>query len=99
MRDRRTAPRLAIGKTGIAVTTAFSATCSIEEMSEVGARLQFGHAMVLPLKFILKFADDGYEELVTMVWRKGAVVGVSFARPIPMQQLNQLTSPVNIPAG
>ena len=96
MRDRRTTSRLAVSNIGSAVTTAFSANCSIEEMSEVGARLQFSHAMVLPLKLILKVADDGYEELVTMVWRRGAVVGVSFARPIPMQQL---TSPVNVPAG
>jgi hypothetical protein len=68
-------------------------------MSEVGARLQFRYALVLPLKFTLRFADHGYEELVTMVWRKGSVVGVSFARSIPMQQIDQLALPVKAQAG
>jgi hypothetical protein len=78
---------------GSAMTASFSATCIIEELSEKGARLRFSYALVLPLKFILKFEDHGYEEMVTMVWRKGDVVGVSFARPIPMERLGPESSP------
>ena len=85
MRDRRSAQRVTVEKVGSALTAHFSAPCRIEELSKTGARLHFSHALVLPLKFILRFAEDGYEEMVTMVWRKGAVVGVSFARPFPMQ--------------
>jgi hypothetical protein len=75
------------------MTASFSATCTIEEVSNTGGRLHFTHSIVLPLKFVLKFVDDEYEEMVTMVWRKGAVVGVSFARPIPMQHLDRQSQP------
>ena len=85
MRDRRAAPRLPVNISGSAVMSSFSAKCTIEEISETGARLRFTHALVLPLKFLLRFSDD-YEEIATMVWRRGDVVGVSFARPIPMQE-------------
>ena len=93
MRDRRSASRFTANKAGSAVTANFAANCTIEEMSKTGARLNFSHAIVLPLKFILKFVDDGYEEMVTMVWRKGAVVGVSFARPIPTEHLDRQSPP------
>lgn len=93
MRDRRSASRASVNKAGSASTANFSGNCTIEELSKTGARLHFSHAMVLPLKFVLRFVDDGHEEMVTMVWRKGAVVGVSFARPIPMDHLDRQSPP------
>ncbi len=93
MGDRRSASRLTVNKAGSAVTANFAANCFIEEVSKTGARLHFSQAVVVPLKFVLKFVDDGYEEMVTMVWRKGAVVGVSFARPIPMEHIHRRSPP------
>lgn len=84
MRERRRAPRQKFSGTGLAVTPSMSARCVIEDLSASGARLTFSYAAVLPWNFVLRFDDDEREERVQMVWRNGAVVGVSFRLPIQM---------------
>ncbi len=94
MVERRRAPRTAVEETATAVTPSLSAKCAINEISATGARLTFTHAMILPWKFTLRFEEDGHEESVQMIWRKGAVVGVSFLRPIQFAAAQQRAAPI-----
>ncbi len=89
MKDRRSTPRRNFSKAGSALTATFSANCTIEEISRHGARLRLSRPMALPLKFVLKFSDFGDRKTVTLVWQKGTLVGVSFARSLPLQKLER----------
>jgi len=82
MRDRRRAARRLLIETGLVITPSMSARCVIEDLSDTGARLSFAYALVLPWRFRLSFEKDGREEHVQMIWRNGAIVGVSFSRAI-----------------
>jgi hypothetical protein len=84
MRDRRKAPRRPLIETGVVITTSMSVRCVIEDISDTGARLTFAYALVLPSRFRLLFEKDGREEHAQMIWRNGAIVGVSFSRAIEM---------------
>jgi hypothetical protein len=85
MVDRRRAPRKRTHQSGEVILPSQTVRCEIEDVSATGARLVFAFARVIPLRFKLRFDKDGHEEQVQMIWRKGAVVGVSFVQPIAMR--------------
>ena len=83
MRERRLAKRKKVaGQKGLVLHGAVTARCEINDVSATGASLTFDYARVLPSKFKLRFLEDGHEEAAQMIWRRGAVVGVSFLRPL-----------------
>lgn len=83
MRERRLAKRTKVGgQKGLVQHGDVSARCEINDISATGAALTFDYARVLPSKFKLRFLEDGHEETAQLVWRRGAVVGVSFLRPL-----------------
>jgi hypothetical protein len=76
MRERRLAKRKKVaGQKGLSCT---AAPCEINDVSATGASLTFDYARVLPTKFKLRFLEDDHEETAQVIWRRGAVVGVSF---------------------
>ena len=74
---------------GSAITARISADCTIEEIGKDGARLRLSRPIALPMKFVLKFSDFGDRKTVTLVWQKGTLVGVSFARSLPLEKLER----------
>ncbi len=89
MGDRRSTPRKTVSKAGSAITARVSVDCTIEEISKHGARMRLSRPMALPMKFVLKFSEYGDKKTVTLVWQKGSVVGVSFARSLPLEKLER----------
>lgn len=53
--------------------------CVVRNRSATGAKLSVGKAGSLPQRFQLKIGSDGWRE-VTVRWRRGNDVGVSFDR-------------------
>ena len=83
MRERRLAKRKKVaGQKGLVLHGAVTAPCEINDVSATGASLTFDYARVLPTKFKLRFLADNHEETAQVIWRRGAVVGVSFLRPL-----------------
>ncbi len=83
MKERRLAKRTKVAaQKRVVLHGAVSARCDINDVSATGASLTFDYARVLPSKFKLRFLEDGHEETALMIWRRGAVVGISFARPL-----------------
>ena len=83
MRERRLAERTKVaGRKGLVLHGDITARCDINDVSATGASLTFDYARVLPSRFKLRFLEDGHEETAQVVWRRGAVAGVSFSRPL-----------------
>lgn len=52
--------------------------CLVRNLSARGARLSFGDAVGVPRKFQLKLGASGGWRGVTVRWRRGSDVGISF---------------------
>ncbi len=81
MIERRVAPRLKTLLSGRCVHEAGSYDCSVLNVSLSGARLSFGSAVALPDRFTLHISGKGNAQAVTVAWRRGLEVGVSFDQP------------------
>lgn len=55
-------------------------SCTIRDLSALGARLGFLHPTFLPRQFRLVF--DDYDQKVTVIWQAGVLAGVRFQTPI-----------------
>ncbi len=53
--------------------------CVIRDMSDTGARLEFGGLTQLPSEFKLRVAATGTEAFVELAWQRGLSAGVRFA--------------------
>jgi len=81
MPEARNAPRVTAKHQGIVhIHGRPEIACSIRNLSNTGAQLNFPHPTILPRAFQLKF--DGNEQRVTVVWQSGRVAGVRFQMPL-----------------
>ena len=81
MAEARNAPRVAAKHQGIVhINGRPEIACTIRNLSNTGAQLNFAHATILPRVFQLKF--DGNEQRVTVVWQSARLAGVRFQAPL-----------------
>jgi hypothetical protein len=82
MPDLRRVARVASRQRGKALIGDRSAvTCTVRDLSPLGARLSFSNPTFLPRRFLLQI--DGEEERnVTVIWQAGVLAGVRFATPL-----------------
>jgi hypothetical protein len=81
MDDKRGTPRQRTLKSGKIVFGggSFSVDCTIRNLSSTGARLQVPTSVAIPDTFTLVDAQSGGKgRPVTVVWRKGDLIGVRF---------------------
>jgi len=55
--------------------------CVIRNLSEGGARLEFGGLTRLPLEFKLRSVSTGSEAAAKPAWQRGCSAGVRFETP------------------
>ncbi len=58
-----------------------SRECVVKSLSENGARLTFGDALAVPLRFDMRVSDWIAFRPVEVCWRKGQEIGVRFIQP------------------
>ena len=92
MLERRQLPRTEEDGEALASLNSWSAPCTVENMSPTGARLRFRTAAILPLKFNLRILAQGRDEFAQVIWRHGAVAGVSFVSPAMSDALRERSS-------
>ena len=81
MAEARNAPRVAARHQGIVhIVGKPELTCTVRNVSNTGAQLNFPHPTILPRVFQLKF--DGEEQRVSVVWQSGRLAGVRFQTPL-----------------
>jgi PilZ domain len=81
MAEKRNAPRQFAKQQGKAIISGRSElTCTIRDLSALGARLKFMHPTFLPRQFRLVFDDS--DQKVTVVWQAGVIAGVRFQTPL-----------------
>ncbi len=81
MSEHRKAPRIAAKQAGtVHVNGRADLSCTVRNVSNSGALLNFLNPVILPRAFDLKF--DGNEQRVTVVWQSGRLAGVRFAMPL-----------------
>jgi hypothetical protein len=79
MDNKRSSPRqrtLKAGKIMFGEKDAVTVDCIVRNLSKTGARLQVPHSVIIPGAF--KLALSGTVRVVTVVWRKGDLIGVRF---------------------
>jgi hypothetical protein len=83
-RERRTVPRQVVSEPGTVTLYAGTSTdCVITNISDAGARLRFGAAILLPSIFEVHCKKSGRSWWVTPVWQSDRVAGVRFNNPLP----------------
>lgn len=81
MAELRKVPRVAAKHQGvISIPGRPALTCSIRDVSNLGAQLSFSNPIILPRVFHLKFG--GIEQRVTVMWQSGKLAGVRFHVPL-----------------
>jgi hypothetical protein len=60
--------------------------CTIRDLSDGGARLEFLGAPELPPAFVVKSLLTGAAAPVLLIWQRGSAAGVRFAFPAPGSQ-------------
>jgi hypothetical protein len=77
--DRRRAPRRAVAEPATAVLFGHVRhACTITDIGEYGAKVQFKRARSLPGEFVLRCERTRRSTWVRTVWRKDRTVGVCF---------------------
>ena len=83
-RERRTVPRQVVSEPGTATLYAgTSVDCVIINISDVGARLRFATAILLPSIFEVHCKKSERSWWVNPVWQSDRVAGVRFNNPLP----------------
>ena len=81
MPELRQAPRISAKQQGIVhINGKPDITCSVRNLSNLGAQLSFPNPTILPRTFQLRF--DGTEQRVTVIWQSGRLAGVRFQSPL-----------------
>jgi hypothetical protein len=81
MAEARNAPRISAKHQGIVhINGRSEIACTVRNLSNTGAQLNFPHPTILPRVFHLKF--DGNEQRVTVMWQSGRLAGVRFQAPL-----------------
>ena len=78
IRERRRAPRWAVGERASIVLNGSVRGCKVVELSAYGARLQLGAESPLPIRFGLQLASRRRPRTAQLVWQRGAVAAVQF---------------------
>jgi hypothetical protein len=80
--ERRTSPRRAIDEPATAIFNAHSrVACTIRDIGEHGARLEFKTTATPSGKFVLQCAKSRRSSWVRVVYRNGRTVGLRFEAP------------------
>lgn len=83
MQDDRKAQRRPARQHGIVIlSNGTTVDCTIHDVSDAGARLSFAHPNLLPKRFRLRSEVTPGDSEVTLVWHRGCIAGVSFARSL-----------------
>jgi hypothetical protein len=83
MRDRRNSPRQPISEpAGATLHVGARVDCLITDVSDQGARLQFGTTVSLPSIFEVHCEKSGRSWWVNPVWQRGRTAGVRFSNPL-----------------
>jgi hypothetical protein len=77
-KDRRR--KLQAGKAILSKSTIID--CTIRDLSETGARLEFSGPTQLPKEFVLRVAMTGAQAPVELMWQRGLSAGVRFDAPL-----------------
>jgi len=81
MAEARKAPRSSTRQRGkVLLNGRTDVTCTIRDMSTLGARLNFTAPIFLPRSFQLQGED--FDQKVTVIWQAGVMAGVRFATPV-----------------
>ena len=81
MREARNATRITAKTEGtVRISGKPDIPCTVRNLSNTGAMLNFAHPVILPRSFELKF--DGQEMRVSVVWQSGRLAGVKFQIPM-----------------
>lgn len=78
IRERRRAPRWAVGERGSILVNGAARGCKIVDISPYGARLQLGADYPLPIRFDVQLASRRRPRPAQLVWQRGAVAAVQF---------------------
>jgi hypothetical protein len=65
-----------------------SANCQMEDISRTGCRIRLGEPARRGATVLVRI--ERLEEIGTVVWAKGAICGVRFARPIAVEVLARI---------
>ena len=81
MEEHRRSPRQRVLKSGRIIYGGGSIVvdCTIRNLSETGARLQVPTSVAIPDRFEFAEGTPGTRRAATVVWRKGALIGIRFA--------------------
>jgi hypothetical protein len=99
--DARLSPRRRVLKAGVVATNNrhLTASCTVRDISETGARLRVDSSLSVPDTFELIIEIDGLEANCQVVWRSANEVGAKFIgapRKVAakrVQVVNPLTAP------
>jgi len=81
MEERRKSSRRRTLKRGKVILTKWTVMdCVIRNLSERGARLEFGGPVDLPKAFQLQLIDTGATVPAELLWQRGLTAGVSFPK-------------------
>ena len=81
MDDRRKSSRRRTLKRGKVILTKWTVMdCLIRNLSEKGARLEFGGPVELPKTFQLELIEEGRTVAAELLWQRGLTAGVSFVQ-------------------
>jgi hypothetical protein len=79
MEDSRTSHRSRALKPGRVVLTEWTVLdCTIRDLTDAGARLEFGTAMELPAEFRLQIGATRATRNAKLAWQRGLAAGVLF---------------------
>jgi PilZ domain len=79
MMQSRTSQRRRVLKTGsIALYDGAIFSCTVRNLSETGACLEFGTPLVIPERVILSIPSDHIKRQCSIKWRTGTRAGVEF---------------------
>jgi hypothetical protein len=82
MEENRRAVRRRTLKEGKVILSEWTVlNCRIRDLSEGGARLEFGALTELPAEFRLLIVSENVLIPATVAWQRGQVVGVRFTGP------------------
>jgi hypothetical protein len=81
MEERRKSARRRTLKRGKVILTKWTVMdCVVRNLSERGARLEFGGPVELPKTFQLQLMDSGATLAAELLWQRGLTAGVSFPK-------------------
>jgi hypothetical protein len=78
MIEKRAAPRFKVLKGGMAAVDGSNIPCTVRNMSETGAAVEFAQRVDLPASFTLVIERDRFSRRCRPVWRNQRRVGLAF---------------------